>query len=108
ITELAGVAAGRGCDLLDAPVTGSRTQAAGGQLLFLVGGQAAALERARPVLAAMSRDTLHLGPTGSGARLKLINNFMCGVQAASLAEAVSLIERSGIDRDAALSVLAKG
>ena len=45
----------------------------------------------RPVLAVMSRDAIHLGPTGSGARLKLINNFLCGVQAASLAEAVSMI-----------------
>lgn len=108
IDELGSFAAGRGCELLDAPVTGSRAQAATGQLLFLAGGSADALNRARAVLASMSRDILHLGPTGSGARLKLINNFMCGVQAAALAEALALIERSGIDRDAALGVLSKG
>lgn len=108
ILELATQAAARGCDLLDAPVTGSRTHAASGQLLFLVGGREDVLERARPMLAAMSRDIVHLGPTGSGSRLKLVNNFMCGVQAAALAEAVVFLERAGLDRDAALALLAKG
>ena len=108
IADLAVAAEARGCALLDAPVTGSRTQAASGELLFLAGGDATTLEIVRPVLAAMSRDILHVGPLGSGARLKLINNFVCGVQAAALAEAVALIESSGLDRDAALSVLQNG
>jgi 3-hydroxyisobutyrate dehydrogenase len=108
VKELAAAAVARKCELLDAPVTGSKPQAAAGELLFLVGGSAAALEKARPVLAAMSRDAVHLGPTGSGALLKLINNFMCGVQAASLAEATALISRSGLDRTKALTVLMNG
>jgi 3-hydroxyisobutyrate dehydrogenase len=108
IEELAARAAARGCALLDAPVTGSRTHAASGQLLFLVGGAAEPLERARPVLAMMSRAILHVGLTGSGSRLKLINNFVCGVQAVALAEAVAMIERAGLDRDLATSVLADG
>jgi 3-hydroxyisobutyrate dehydrogenase len=108
VKELAAAAAARKCELLDAPVTGSKPQAAAGELLFLVGGSAAALEKVRPVLAAMSRDAVHLGPTGSGALLKLINNFMCGVQAASLAEATALISRSGLDRAKALTVLMNG
>jgi 3-hydroxyisobutyrate dehydrogenase len=108
VRELAEKAAGRGVELLDAPVTGSRDQAAGGQLLFLVGGAAAALERVRPVLAAMSRDAVYLGPSGSGATLKLINNFLCGVQAASLAEAFGMLERAGLDREQALGVLLAG
>jgi 3-hydroxyisobutyrate dehydrogenase len=49
-----------------------------------------------------------VGATGRGALLKLINNFMCGVQAASLAEAVALIERSGLDRGKSLEVLTTG
>ena len=97
-----------GCELLDAPVTGSKTHAASGELLFLVGGSAAALEIARPALAVMSRAIVHVGPTGSGALLKLVNNFLCGVQAASLAEALALIERSGLDRAKALEVLTTG
>ena len=97
-----------GCEVLDAPVTGSRAQAASGELLFLVGGDVATLERVRPVLAPMSRDILHLGPLGSGARMKLINNFICGVQAAALAEGVALVEKSGLDLTTALTVLQNG
>jgi 3-hydroxyisobutyrate dehydrogenase len=108
IAELAKAASARGVDFLDAPVTGSRTQAAGGQLSFLVGGSAEALERARPVLEAMSKEIAHLGPVGSGAKLKLINNFLCGVQIASLAEGITWLERSGLDRDQALGFLKSG
>jgi 3-hydroxyisobutyrate dehydrogenase len=108
IDELAAAAARAQCDLLDAPVTGSKSHAASGELLFLAGGDAAVLDRARPVLAAMGRETMHLGPIGSGARLKLINNFVCGVQAASLAEAVALVEACGLDRAQALAVLTNG
>jgi len=108
IEELAREASAAGCELLDAPVTGSRTHAASGELSFLVGGDAAALERARPVLAVMSRTIVHVGATGRGALLKLVNNFLCGVQAASLAEALALIERSGLDRAKALEVLTSG
>jgi 3-hydroxyisobutyrate dehydrogenase len=108
IGELAAAASRQGCELLDAPVTGSRTHAANGELNFLVGGSAAALETARPVLAAMSKSIVHIGPTGSGALLKLINNFLCGVQAASLGEALALIEASGLDRAKALEILTNG
>jgi 3-hydroxyisobutyrate dehydrogenase len=51
---------------------------------------------------------LHLGPLGSGARLKLINNFVCGVQAVALAEAVALMERVGLDTEKAFPVLGDG
>jgi 3-hydroxyisobutyrate dehydrogenase len=108
IVELAGLASERSLSLLDAPVTGSRVQAEGGQLTFLVGGDAGVLERARPALAAMSKEIVLLGPVGSGARMKLINNFLCGVQIASLAEGLAWIERSGLDREQALNILCKG
>ena len=108
IEELDRAARVRGLSLIDAPVTGSRLQAAAGQLLFLAGGDAGVLERITPVLNTMGRGIVHLGPTGSGARLKLINNFVCGVQAATLAEALGLIEHSGLDVDQALRVLSEG
>ncbi len=108
VRELSMAAAARGCEFLDAPVTGSKVQAASGELSFIVGGDAATLEKARPVLAAISKSIVHLGPTGSGALLKLVNNFMCGVQVASLAEALAMIERSGLDRARALEVLTNG
>jgi 3-hydroxyisobutyrate dehydrogenase len=108
IHELKAAARVRGCELLDAPVTGSKVQAAAGELRFLVGGSEGTLARTLPVLKAMSREVVHLGPEGSGARVKLINNFLCGVQAASLAEALSLIERSNIDPHRALAILTEG
>lgn len=108
VDELAGAAASRRCILVDAPVLGSRPQAKDGQLVFLVGGGADHVERVRPVLEPMSRAIVPLGPVGSGARMKLVNNFMAGTQAATLAEALAMIEAIGLDRDAAFSVLANG
>jgi 3-hydroxyisobutyrate dehydrogenase len=108
VRELAAAAAQKKCEFLDAPVTGSKMQAAGGELNFLVGGDSATLEKARPVLAAMGKTITHLGPTGSGAMIKLINNFVCGVQVAALAEALTMIERSGLDRAKALEILTHG
>lgn len=108
IYELAAKAAERGCQFLDAPVTGTKPHAASGELLFLVGGSAEALNAARPVFSVLGRDTVHLGPTGSGALMKLVNNFVCGVQAASFAEAVSMIDAGGLDRAKAMSILTGG
>ncbi|KTT73557.1 NAD(P)-dependent oxidoreductase [Sphingomonas endophytica] len=108
IATLATEAATRGIGLIDAPVTGSRAQAAAGELRFLVGGDAATVDGARPVLALLGVETIHLGPSGSGAMLKLLNNFLCGVQVAALAEAVAAIERSGLDPDAAFRVIRTG
>lgn len=108
IAELAALASERNLTLLDAPVTGSRVQAESGQLTFLVGGDESALERVRSVLGSMSKEIVHLGPVGSGSRMKLINNFLCGVQVASLAEGLAWIERSGLNREQALKILCNG
>ncbi|HTF62718.1 MAG TPA: NAD(P)-dependent oxidoreductase [Edaphobacter sp.] len=108
IEELFSAASKRGSALLDAPVTGSRTQAEAGELTFLVGGSEAELERARPILEAMGKKVVHVGPSGSGSRLKLINNFLCGVQLASLAEAIGWIERSGLNQEVAIEALCTG
>jgi len=108
IKELSAAAAQQGFDFLDAPVTGTKPHAASGELLFLVGGSASALAMAQPVCSVLGRDTIHLGPIGSGALMKLVNNFMCGVQVASFAEAVSLIQAGGLDRTKAESILTNG
>ena len=108
IEELDRAAKEHGCDLVDAPVTGSKPQAEAGQLLFLAGGSSATVNKVTPILKAMGRDVVPVGPVGSGARLKLINNFLSGSQAAALAEALSLIERSGLDREKALGVITEG
>lgn len=106
VKELAAAATEHGCDLLDAPVTGTKAHAASGELFFMVGGSAAALDGARELLSLLGREVLHVGPTGSGALVKLINNFICGVQAASFAEALALVSVSGLDRDKCIAVLA--
>jgi 3-hydroxyisobutyrate dehydrogenase len=108
IQELGTKAAEHGCRFLDAPVTGTKPHAASGELVFLVGGSAEALDAARPVFSVLGRDVVHLGPIGSGALMKLVNNFVCGVQAASFAEAVSMIDAGGLDRAKAISILTGG
>jgi 3-hydroxyisobutyrate dehydrogenase len=106
--ELGARAAERGVSFLDAPVTGSKPQAEQGTLNFLVGGDAAAVARASPLFAVMGRGHVHVGPAGGGALLKLINNFMCGVQLASLGEAIAMAQRSGLDVRRTADVLAAG
>jgi 3-hydroxyisobutyrate dehydrogenase len=108
VEELAALASARGLEMLDAPVTGSRVQAENGQLTFLVGGSEDALAAVRTPLEAMSKEIIHLGPVSSGAKIKLLNNFLCGVQVASLAEGMVWLEQSGLDRDKALQVLKGG
>ena len=108
VTDLAAQVAARGASFLDAPVTGSKPQAVSGEVLFLVGGDPAVLDSVRDVLRPMSRDVAHMGPTGSGARMKLVNNFMSAVQAVSLGEALALSQASGLDPVAVMHVIANG
>ncbi|WP_063976143.1 NAD(P)-dependent oxidoreductase [Sphingobium yanoikuyae] len=108
VFDLARQAVARGVRFLEAPVTGSRDQAAQGTLRFLVGGDAEAIELARPAFDAMGGALVHLGPVGSAATVKLANNYLCGVQAASLAEAIALFEKHGLDIEQAVSILFDG
>jgi 3-hydroxyisobutyrate dehydrogenase/2-hydroxy-3-oxopropionate reductase len=104
--EAAARAAGAG--LLDAPVSGSVTLAASGGLTIMAGGEAADLDRARPVLDALARTVFHMGPLGSGAAMKLaVNAVIFGLNEA-LAEGLVLAEAAGIDRSLAYDVLAAG
>jgi 3-hydroxyisobutyrate dehydrogenase len=106
VRELARAATQKGCEFLDTPVTGTKPHAAAGELFFMVGGSATGFARARDVLSILGREVLHLGPNGSGALMKLINNFVCGIQAASFAEAMALVDVSGLNREKCISVLA--
>lgn len=106
VKELAAAVAARHGEFLDAPVAGSKLQSAAGELNFIVGGSECTLETAMPVLMTMGKNIHHAGPTGSGAMLKLINNFLSGVQIAAAAEAMAVIERCGLDRNSAVAFLA--
>jgi 3-hydroxyisobutyrate dehydrogenase len=105
VKELCAAAAQKSCEFLDAPVTGTKPHAANGELFFMVGGSSAGFSRAREVLSGLGREVLHLGPTGSGALIKLINNFVCGVEAAAFAEAMALVNAGSLDREKCIAVL---
>ncbi|HEV7750824.1 MAG TPA: NAD(P)-dependent oxidoreductase [Baekduia sp.] len=104
--HLATSCAERGAELLDSPVSGSIPAARDAQLVAMVGGDAAAFQRARPVLEAMTRAQHHLGASGAGAAMKLSVNALIGVTNLALSEVLVAAERSGIPRDRALDVLA--
>lgn len=103
--ELAALCAEREVEMIDAPVSGSTPAAESAQLAVMVGGSAAAFERARPVLEAMSKAQLHLGPSGAGAAIKLGLNLIIAATTVSVSEALVLAERAGIEREAAYEVI---
>jgi 3-hydroxyisobutyrate dehydrogenase-like beta-hydroxyacid dehydrogenase len=106
--ELAAEAARRDVHLLDAPVSGSVSLAEAGQLFAMVGGDREAYARVAPVLDAMTKGHVLLGPSGAGAAMKLAVNAMIAVTNESLAETLALAERFGIARERAYDVLAGG
>ena len=95
----------RGLSFVDAPVGGSVRQAEQGTLTAMVGGDAAALQRAKPVLAAMTKTHVHLGPSGAGAAMKLANNAIVAITHEAIAEALVFAEHQGIARESAYEVL---
>ncbi len=108
VRELAGHARARGAVLLDAPVTGSKDAAEEGKLGLLVGGDAGALDRVRPVLQAVSAKIIHFGDTGAGAIMKLVNNLMGAVQTVALAEGLALAEKAGLDMAKVVPLIING
>jgi len=97
VMELAAAAAARQLNYIDAPVTGLPVAAAAGELTLLVGADECDLDRARPILAAVSQVILHFGPVGTGTVYKLMINLMGAVQIAAAAEGLAIAERAGLD-----------
>jgi 3-hydroxyisobutyrate dehydrogenase len=98
----------RGIAFLDAPVTGSRPRAEDATLTIMVGGEAEDFERARPVLESMGRLVVHVGPSGHGEMVKLINNTLAAINAAALAEALGLAQSANLDTDKLRQVAGAG
>lgn len=98
----------REVDVLDAPVSGGPHDIAAGRVTLFVGGAAETLERARPVLACYGDPILHVGPLGSGQKVKLINNTVFAAQLGVVAEAVRLAAELGVTEGALLEALPHG
>lgn len=94
--------------VLDAPVSGGEAGAIEGALSIMVGGDAADLERVRPVLEAMGSTIKHVGPAGAGQAVKAANQLIVAGNLQLLAEALVLIESQGIETGPALDVLGGG
>jgi 3-hydroxyisobutyrate dehydrogenase-like beta-hydroxyacid dehydrogenase len=106
--KLGAACAERGVEFLDAPVTGSKPAADSGELLLMVGGEPAVLERARPVLQPMSKKIVHMGPVGRGSLMKLVNNLSMAGAMAAFFEGFTLGKRGGLSGEAILEVLNSG
>lgn len=87
----------RGAFWLDAPVSGGVPGAERGTLAIMAGGDTLALERARPVLQAVSARVTHMGPSGAGQTTKLCNQMIVGCNLAVIAEAIKLAQDAGVD-----------
>jgi 3-hydroxyisobutyrate dehydrogenase len=97
----------RGVRFMDAPVSGGVPGAVAGTLAIMVGAEAADLEEARPVLAAMGANVIHVGPVGSGEVAKICNNLIAGVAMVAVSEAFRIAEGFGVDPRVLTSVIAK-
>jgi 3-hydroxyisobutyrate dehydrogenase len=98
-------AAERGFAQLDAPVSGGVKGAVAGTLAFMVGGDAPALEKARPVLDAMAGKIIHCGDSGAGQAAKLCNNMLLAVQQIAVGEAFVLAEKLGLSAQSLFDVV---
>ena len=87
----------RGIHHLDTPMLGSTPQAESGEIFFMVGGDEAQLAAVRPLLDVMGRLTMHVGPPGTGNRIKLLHNALGAVNAVAVAESLTLCDAVGVD-----------
>ena len=106
--ELAARVAERGASFLDAPVSGGQDGAKRGALTVMVGGEPAALERVRPLLAAYAKNVTWMGPSGAGQLTKLVNQICLAGLIQSLAEGLAFAARAGLDPRRVVEVISKG
>ena len=97
----------RGVRFIDAPVSGGVNGATAGTLAIMIGGEAKDVDEARPVLAAMGTNLIHVGAVGAGEVAKLCNNLIAGVSAVAVSEAFRIAERFGVDPKVLTDVISK-
>ena len=95
----------RGLTMLDATLSGTSTQAQRRDIVVLVGGDRAAFDACMPIFKAVGRSIYHLGPSGAGARTKLVVNMVLGLNRLALAEGLTLGLKQGLDGAKLLEVL---
>ena len=103
--RIAAASSERGAKFLDAPVTGGTWGAEKGELIFMVGGDAAALKEVEPILGAMGKRWFHLGLNGAGQTIKLAMNMILALQVQGLAEALALATGAGIAGEKLVEVM---
>ena len=106
--RIARTARDSGHQFLDCPVSGTSVHAVAGTLAVMVGGEAVAVERARPYLAAFSSSVHYVGPNGAGLEMKLITNRLLTAHLVSLAEAILEMEQAGLDTESCIELLRQG
>jgi 2-hydroxy-3-oxopropionate reductase len=106
--SLARQAREKGFRIIDAPVSGGEAGAKNAALSIMVGGEAADFEEARPILDAVGKTVVHVGPNGSGQTVKAANQLIVAVNIEVLAEALVFLEAYGVDTEAAFEVLGGG
>ena len=103
--RVAKVCADRGVEFLDAPVTGGNWGAEKGELLYMIGGDAKAFDRAKPVLDVLGKKFFLLGPNGAGQTVKLGMNLILAMQVDALAEALAVVTAAGVEGERLVEVL---
>jgi len=106
--EIAAALSARGVAMLDAPVSGGSEGAARGTLSIMVGGAVEALERAIPVLQTMGQRITHVGSTGAGQTVKLVNQVIVVGNCLAMAEGLMLAQAGGVDLEKALEAVSGG
>jgi 3-hydroxyisobutyrate dehydrogenase-like beta-hydroxyacid dehydrogenase len=106
--ELAAAAQKRDITFLDAPVSGGQAGAENGQLTVMVGGDGAAFERARPVIAHFAKAVTLMGPSGAGQLTKMVNQICIAGLLEGLSEGIAFAQRAGLDANLVLEVISKG
>jgi 3-hydroxyisobutyrate dehydrogenase-like beta-hydroxyacid dehydrogenase len=105
--ELSRLGSARGVDVLDVTISGSTPAAEQGALILFGGGEQESFITAESIFSVISRKYFYLGPSGSGATMKLVVNSLLGIGMQAIAEAVALGEKAGLDRDRLLNVLSQ-
>jgi 3-hydroxyisobutyrate dehydrogenase len=106
--EMADRAAARRCAFLDAPVSGGQAGAENGQLAIMIGGDTAAVDRARPVIGAYAKAVQHMGGPGSGQLTKMANQICIAGVVQGLAEALHFAKRAELDTGLVYEAISKG